>query len=564
MTLQRSIFDLPLITQLVTLSPKLNSVYQTVRPATLNSLNPQKAQRLQSVISYRTSKGLTFLPSKSTTQYVNLIIQDPAILDYCRQIATRPTPNVIFQFAMDGYISNSVDVSHNTVFRISQMPTEIQDRITIISKSHLKDTIKNYTGQFEFTIEEWFNVHLVSLIPVDNKNDANVILATQCFNATKKSGGLFAQNTYDGNLSSFLAGYRLSATITSSTYTAVTLKVETGPLAEFKSKFPNISSLYTTIRSDKAEVRFVIKSMYLDVLTTPPSQEVMGYSNIHSLLYSNVIETLDFSCRRRLTLMLVCEIPFSLVKLEPWIHDYAQISNHFNYVAKGTRTVGIIANKATGKSSMIKHIGTGNVYIDSDLYGQIITYILVGDLTRQQLYSSKNYKDIVADLSKVLTIDDKNVLGFHGSNEYESAFESAASNVIDEQKVDMNVVSASRPLATKWIRDFKIVYDRLVSAFPLNNYLHTITEVIPNLIAVTPKMRYVIFAHTSYELYSILGGCVFAAQFPVDENIGIFLRKRDSPVDIQVFLQRFYESLEVSFFNAVPTVLLADMLRCAE
>lgn len=561
-----SIFDLPSITELIPFSSKLSEVYQQIKSKTLPFTNSVSANILQRTIQSRLDKGLPFLPTQTESYTVNVIVPLDIDLSYIHKFALNEKkrqlfPFFTFKFLVPGYSFPEEPITRKVVFVISTDDAGYEKKITVNSKSRFHDVFKSHCNMFAFTIEDWFNVQLSSTVSSDKRSSKVVSTAFACFDPKSTKPALFGGSSPDGNLTLFFSCYNMNLTICSSKYSLATIRLDL-PISD-----QSILEHRRYLSERKGEIAFVINSEYLKYLLNPKVGEpVLSFKNVHSLVYSKATELVRESDRRKFTLWIIKELPFSLFKSEPWVHDYSNLKHHFEWVNRGVRTIGLVANKASGKSSLINSITTNHYYIDSDLYGQVLTYISLLDDDRREIYKSKNVSNIVDDLVEKLIINEKNTLEFRETLQYESLFETLASHYITAKKVSFSSIASRNASRNTAVEKFLEVYNNATKLFPTSEYLHTITEVVARIAGLTfnSNTRIVVFAHTSHELKSILGGAVFRCCFCTDENITILLRDRDSSPIVQVFLQRFYESIEMSTFNAFPSAILSEYLSATD
>jgi len=553
-----SLFDLPNITEIVSIIPTLKPIYNEIKHNTLGHTDKPASLKLYNLIKHRLELGKPFLGTKTESHVLNIVVNSDELYKYAQTYQIRSDRVSLIE--SDKVVSH-VGAKPGTCLLILSKDTMLAYQSTnIISKTQFKNVVLQCIDDFTFFIDDWLNVHLASRLTNDMKDNKEVLLAKSLFNVRSTLPGLFSGASSDGNITNFCSHYRISIQLKSCEYSLVTVKLLLPKTKQdFCTLYPKQSNLFSYLTSSKSEVSFVIRSDKCDRLLPHSVKEMSQEETVFDFLYLNVVEVPNFQERRRYTFMIMLRCSFDIVSVKPWIDDYNSLRQHVNHVSRGSRILGIVANKASGKSTMIRLVDKNHhVCIDSDLYGQILTFIMFNNYhTRpDKIFTGKDNVEIRRILLENTTIIDGK-LELTGA--YESLFETLANEFIRDNDVRLEPLLSGASIGshlTKFDKDFKSA----VALFPYNSYYYNITEVATTLMKNEEKFsslsRIIVFAHFSYELYSLLGGNIFTAQFPSDENFAITARARQANIASQVLLQRYYEQCEVRLFNAIPALLI--------
>lgn len=522
------------------------------------------ASKLYSVIKSRIHARTTFLPTSSTIEKYALDFGTDADLRsygkhmFNTKFSSNPSKKVVLNTDLDA-ISN---MTEGTILYFDPVKDPSITSISITDKQMLRDILVAFREYFTFNIKSWLNVHLLANIDQSYKNHELVKLYAQCFDHRTKNISLFNNTFADGNIKLFCSYYNVSASLTQSTYTLVTLKPIQYDYSTFCQKFPVIKQYYHTLNSASSSFTVIIRSDNVDFLMHPPDE---FNNDVHTTLYDSVIHIPIIEDSRRFTLVTNQKIPFDIVKCSPYLDDFRLSKQTIAMNFRGVRTIGLVANKASGKSSLMKMIPKCYVIIDSDLYGQLFNHlrvILNNTESGFSILSSKNYEKIYELLDSSLTIEDNQVT--LNMPDTPSFIELRATQYLQEQNLTtMNILFESS--LQKHITMFRRSLNKIYDLFPLETYYHVICDWSLRKFSssphYTPSSKCIVFGHYSYELYSLLGGALFHLAFPGDLKLNILLRSRDTPITTDLFLQKVYEQLETRSYNSEPAGLMVEVLR---
>lgn len=557
-----SIFDFPNIHEVVKLAKSLAPVYQAIRPYTLPSVNPTLASKLYSVVRSRIRNQKTFLPVHSQIEKYSLSFNPSAddLKSYAKSIfnskirGTHRSKN--FVISTDFSVAPSFE--SGVILYLEPTNDSSVTSITVNNKQEVRDVLIALSEYFTFNIKSWLNVHLVSNIDQSLKNHELIKLYAACYHPASPHPPLFRNDSPDGNVSVFCSKYDVSAKLSHSRYVLVTLKAKFIDQDVFSDAYPKIKQYYHVLHANNANFSIVMKSDKVDLLVNPPHD-----IDIYKYIYDHTIFVPIIEDSRRFTLVTNQKMPFDLVRCVPFLDNFNINRSSITINMRGVKTIGLIANKASGKSSIMSLLPKRYVIIDSDIYGQLLNHLRVtltesGEFARLK---EKDYEWLYGILDDSLIIDE-NIVKLK-EPDVPSFIELTAERYLTENNLDLSNILYDNAI-NKHLVKFKTTLNAIYSMFPLESYYHVICDWALRKFSSTefyrPSTYCVVFGHYSYELYSLLGGAMFYLAFPGDLKLNLFLRDRDTPVDTDLFLQKLYELLETRSYNSQPSGLMLEVL----
>lgn len=556
-----SIFDFPNIYDVVKLAKCLAPVYQAIRPFTLPVTNPNLAQKLYSVIRSRIRNQKTFLPVDSDIEKYALAYTTDSVdlRNYAKTIfdtKIRPTfKSKTFFLNID---SHSSSIEKGVILYLDPSDDPEVVAITVSNKQEVRETILALSDYFSFNIKSWINVHLIANIDQTLKNHELIKVYSHCFHPASPHPPLFRSDSPDGNLSLFCSKYDITAKLSYTKYVLVTFKAQPMEQKDFEAQYPLITKYYNTLYSNNANFSVVMRTDKVDQVLNPlPDTDVYKY------VYDNVIYIPILEDSRRFTLTTNQKIPLEIVRCVPFLDNFQLNRASISINLRGVRTIGLVANKASGKSSLIDLLPKRYVVIDSDIYGQLLNHfrVVLTDSNEFSRLKEKDYEWLYARMDESLFIDD-NIVKLKDPT-IPSFIELTATRYVEEN----NLTSAGMlydNVINKHLTKFKNTLNAIYSMFPLESYYHVVCDWALRKFSTSPNWSpnsyCIVFGHYSYELYSLLGGAMFYLTFPGDARLNLFLRNRDTPVDTDLFLQKLYELLETRSYNSQPSGLMLEIL----
>lgn len=560
-----SIFDLPNIHEVVKLAKCLVPVYEAIRPYTLPVMNSKLSSKLYSIIKYRIRNQKPFLPaSNDIERYVfNFSAQTDLEIEDLRSYSINFYNSKVRTSEQARRIIRSTELNavsllqEGIIIYFEPIEDPTVTSITISSKIEARDILVSLTDSFSFTRKNWVNVHLVSKIDQSLKNHEVIKVFAACFDFNSPHPALFRHDVSDGNVSVFCSKYKVVASVVSAAYSLVTFKTAPIDSETFRNTYPKIIKYQHLLVANNCNFSIVIRSDKVDVMFAPPPD-----FDLHSYVFNQVIFIPTHEDNRRFTLITNQQIPMEIVKCAPYLDNFNLNRTAISMNMRGVKTIGLVANKASGKSSLIKLLPKKYVIIDSDLYGQLLNHLRVTlsdpDFTKLQ---AKDYPWLFSVLDEHLVIND-NVVELV-NKDVPSFIELIAQRFIDESKIDLSAVLYNATL-NGYLSNFKNILNGIYKLFPLESYYHVICDWALRKFSQSTNYSEdtycVVFGHYSYELYSLLGGAMFYLAFPGDPKLNLFLRERDTPVVVDLFLQQMYELCETRSYNSQPSGLMLEVL----
>lgn len=254
-----------------------------------------------------------------------------------------------------------------------------------------------------------------------------------------------------------------------------------------------------------------------------------------------------------LTYVIVMDIQIKILSMTTSVRTFTITSSQvFKLSYQTPRTLGIIANKASGKDSLIPLLTErGYAVINSDDYGRVVEIMVA---KRVQL-TGNTRKNVIADatLNRAKAAEfEIAIKEYYDSpcadrdDNFESIFENMATECIT-WNTGVKTITASQARISTFIRQYTIMYGSIVRGFPIGLfYEHAIKYMSSESYTRNDTMKrrgWAIMGHISDEVNCVSAELTIEVQAPNDAALSIFMRDRRSDKPTEILLALFYASV---------------------
>lgn len=481
-------------------------------------LKKQFVDGLRSKIIRRVEKGLPFLTSPHVKDEELVITSGPAFEVKPVQLESK------LKKTLDSITKRRVRMPKVTFGDV----TTSTDAIVVNSARDMAKKIEEEALVANVTINNWMNISLGSGITT------NPFIPKWWFSSFVPGAPTYLKH---------MSHEEFITVLTGSTFK---------PSAQswYNSDFYDVR-IYLTIPNDFADTlgdRRLKPGAILSVAMTVTRKflEYVEQGTPINLLVMEIIQVLD-ETPGKLNLMagIATHAKVDIIKdsIFPCFGDFDVTMNLVTEAFNKSSTIGIIANKGSGKTKLATHFAQkGFIVHDSDDYGQLLSVMVERKLTIKDLPSLFDFMDMFKLEIK----------------EAPSIFEVVAQKFIKDSKLTFSNMLDPRFNLRRYLTKFNsYIYNHLTQVtLPFRDYMAA-----AGWNGADHTQKHVFFGHAFEELKGLMGMGIFSVDVSFDNSLAIMSRIRSTDVTTDLFLYRFYDHINDVSTYTIPLPILHNALN---